>query len=57
MTENELRKQQVGGFYRDIEVTNPSYLTMKQMNLKKKERALEGVSKSQETTEPVILRF
>jgi len=45
MTENELRKQQVGGFYRDIEV-NPSYLN--ETDAEKKERALEGVSKGRD---------
>jgi len=45
MTENELRKQQVGGFYRDIEV-NPSY--MDESDSEKKERALEGVSKGRD---------
>ena len=45
MTENELRKQQVGGFYRDIEV-NPSYLN--ETEAEKKERALEGVSKGRD---------
>ena len=45
MTENELRKQQVGGFYRDIEV-NPSYLN--ETEAEKKERSLEGVSKGRD---------
>ncbi len=45
MTENELRKQQVGGFYRDIEV-NPTYLN--ETEAEKKERALEGVSKGRD---------
>ena len=38
MTENELRKQQVGGFYRDIEV-NPSYL--QETESEEKERKYE----------------
>jgi hypothetical protein len=45
MTENELRKQQVGGFYRDIEV-NPTHLN--ETEAEKKERALEGVSKGRD---------
>ena len=45
MTENELRKKQVGGFYRDIEV-NPSY--MQETEIQKKERALEGASKGRD---------
>ena len=39
ISENELRKQQVTGFYRDIELT-PGY--MQQDDLDKKERELEG---------------
>ena len=45
MTENDLRKQQVGGFYRDLEL-NPSY--MNESELEKKERALEGVARGRE---------
>ena len=45
MTENELRKQQVGGFYRDIEV-NPTHLN--ETEAERKERALEGVSKGRD---------
>ena len=45
MSENELRKQQVGGFYRDIEV-NPSYL--QESDAEKKERQLEGITKGKE---------
>ena len=45
MTENELRKQQVGGFYRDIEV-NPTHLN--ETETEKKERSLEGVSKGRD---------
>ncbi len=45
MTENELRKKQVGGFYRDIEV-NPSY--MQETEIQKKERALEGATKGRD---------
>ena len=42
MSENELRKQQVGGFYRDIELGNPP-VTENQLQDKKLE--LEGISK------------
>ena len=45
MTENELRKQQVGGFYRDIEV-NPTHIN--ETEAEKKERALEGASKGRD---------
>ena len=45
MTENDLRKQQVGGFYRDIEV-NPNFLN--ETDAEKKERSLEGVSKGRD---------
>ena len=45
MTENELRKKQVGGFYRDIEV-NPSY--MQETEIQKKERGLEGATKGRD---------
>ena len=45
MSENELRKQQVGGFYRDLEV-NPSYLN--ETEAEKKERQLEGANKGRD---------
>jgi len=45
MSENELRKQQVGGFYRDIEI-NPSY--MSETASEKAERELEGTSKGRD---------
>ena len=35
MTENDLRKQQVGGFYRDLEL-NPSYLQETEVEKKRK---------------------
>jgi hypothetical protein len=43
ISENELRKQQVTGFYRDIELT-PGYLN--ETDLEKKEHELEGISSS-----------
>ena len=52
MSENELRKQQVGGFYRDIEL-NPSY--MNESESEKKERTLEGVSKGRDEKVYTIL--
>jgi len=45
MTENELRKQQVGGFYRDIELT-PTHLI--ESELQEKERKLEGTSRGRD---------
>jgi hypothetical protein len=42
ISENDLRKKQVGGFYRDIEI-NPSY--MQETEVEKKERELQGVKK------------
>ena len=45
MSENELRKQQVAGFYRDIELS-PGYLM--ETEVEKKERALEGVSRGRD---------
>ena len=45
ISENELRKQQVGGFYRDIEL-NPAY--MNETEAEKKERELEGIRKGRD---------
>jgi hypothetical protein len=45
MSENELRKQQVAGFYRDIEI-NPSY--MDETSSEKAERQLDGTSKGRD---------
>ena len=44
MSENDLRKQQVAGFYRDIELNKPAEDTTNQ--LKDKERELEGITRS-----------
>tara|TARA_R100000655_G_scaffold4977_1_gene15584 strand:+ start:5491 stop:8013 length:2523 start_codon:yes stop_codon:yes gene_type:complete len=41
ISENDLRKQQVGGFYRDIEIYAPY---AEESEVKKKERELEGTS-------------
>ena len=54
MSENELRKQQVGGFYRDIEV-NPSY--MNETEVEKKERKLEGASRGRDDRMFTLLEF
>ena len=45
MSENDLRKQQVNGFYSDIELTKPTGTVTNE--LEEKEREVEGVSKSQ----------
>jgi hypothetical protein len=45
MSENDLRKQQVGGFYRDLEL-NPSY--MQETEAQKKERSLEGATRGRD---------
>jgi len=45
MTENDLRKQQVGGFYKDIEV-DPSYLS--ETASEKAQRELEGTTKGRD---------
>jgi hypothetical protein len=44
ISENDLRKQQVGGFYSDVEVGTPGESTRDDITTKEKE--LEGVSKS-----------
>ena len=44
ISENELRKQQVAGFYRDIDIGKPSD---QESDIDKKERELEGISKTQ----------
>ena len=43
MSENELRKQQVNGFYRDIELAPPGIV--EQNEVEKKERELDGTKK------------
>jgi hypothetical protein len=47
MSENELRKQMVSGFYSDIELTKPTGTVTNE--LEDKEREVEGVTKSQRT--------
>jgi hypothetical protein len=48
ISENELRKQQVSGFYRDIELLTSDELT-EDNNIRTKERQLEGVTMSGQT--------
>ena len=43
ISENDLRKQQVAGFYRDIDIGKPAD---KETDVEQKERELEGVSKT-----------
>jgi hypothetical protein len=43
MSENELRKQQVNGFYRDIDLAPPG--TVEQNSVEKKEKELDGTKK------------
>jgi len=45
MSKNELRKKQVSGFYRDIEIT-PGYA--QETEVEKKERELEGIRKTRD---------
>ncbi len=48
MSENELRKQQVSGFYRDIELMASDELTQDD-SIRSKEKQLEGVTMSSQT--------
>jgi hypothetical protein len=43
MSENDLRKQQVGGFYRDVELPKPMNM---ETEVEKKERMLEGTKRN-----------
>ena len=45
ISENELRKQQVAGFYRDVDLGKPND---KETDVEKKERELEGTSKTKD---------
>ena len=54
MSENELRKQQVSGFYRDIELGQPPVTTNQ---LEEKERKLEGISKDGQEDQYTILEM
>jgi hypothetical protein len=52
ISENDLRKQQVAGFYRDIDLGKP---TTGESDIEKKERELEGTTKSKEEDVYTIL--
>jgi hypothetical protein len=54
ISENELRKQQVSGFYRDIELVASDELTQDD-DVKSKERQLEGVTMSGKTEDVFTL--
>jgi hypothetical protein len=54
ISENELRKQQVAGFYRDIELKASDELTQDD-SIKSKERQLEGVTMSGQTEDVFTL--
>jgi hypothetical protein len=54
ISENELRKQQVAGFYRDIDLQPADD---KETDIQKKERELEGISKSQYDDVFTLLEF
>ena len=54
MSENELRKQQVSGFYRDIELGQPPITSNE---LEEKERQLEGVTKGSQEDQFTILEM
>ena len=45
ISENDLRKQQVNGFYRDVDLSSPGSMNS---DIKDKERELEGIKKGQE---------
>ena len=54
ISENDLRKKQVAGFYRDVEIT-PGY--SQETEVEKKERELEGVRKTRDEQMFTILEF
>ena len=54
MSENEVRKKQVSGFYKDVELT-PGY--NEETEVQKKERELEGVKKTQDEDVFTILEI
>ena len=54
MSENELRKQQVSGFYRDIDLGQPP---VTENQLEEKERQLEGISKDGQEDQFTILEM
>jgi hypothetical protein len=54
MSENDLRKKQVSGFYRDVEI-NPGY--SQETEVEKKERELEGVKRTRDEDVFTILEI
>ena len=54
MSENELKKQQVSGFYRDIELGQPPITSNE---LEEKERQLEGITKGGQEDQYTILEM
>jgi len=54
ISENDLRKKQVAGFYRDVEIS-PGY--SQETEVEKKERELEGVTKTRDEQMFTILEF
>ena len=54
ISENDLRKKQVSGFYRDVEIT-PGY--SQETEVEKKERELEGTRKTRDEQMFTILEF
>ena len=53
-TQNDLRKQQVSGFYRDVDLGDPANI---ESDVDKKERELEGISKTNNEDVYTILEF
>jgi len=54
MSKNDLRKQQVSGFYRDIELSLPQQT---ETDVKKKERELEGTTRTRDDDMYTLLEF
>ena len=54
LSENDLRKKQVSGFYRDIEI-QPGYV--QETEIEKKQLEIEGVRKSREENDFTVLEF
>jgi hypothetical protein len=54
MSKNDLRKQQVGGFYKDIELGEPP---ITENQIKEKEREIQGVKKNDQNDQYTILEM
>jgi hypothetical protein len=54
MSKNDLRKQQVGGFYKDIELGEPP---ITENQIKEKEREIQGVRKNDQNDQYTILEM